>query len=102
MATVLEVPCWRVYGWSRGRWTLRSTHADEFDAYEQAEYLGHRYKIRARVQQATTKKAVATQASRPTDAQRFREQQSDRMAIRQQALSYYKSGLSAHPQRPQE
>ena len=91
-----------MYGWSRGRWTLRSTHTDEFDAYEQAEYLGHRYKIRARVQQATTRKAVATQAPRPTDAQRFREQQADSMVIRRQAYSYFKSGLSAHPQPAQE
>jgi len=87
-----------VWGWSKGRWTLRSTHNSWSDAAEHAEALHHRSRIRTKVIEATTKRAVPTQAPAPTAAQRFREEQFDSMFRRQQAFSYYKSGLSAHPQ----
>ena len=90
---VVEVTCWRVYGWGQGRWTLRSTHATPDDAADHAEALCHRSRIRTRVQQATTLRAVPREAA-PTAAQRFREEQADRMVIRRQAHTYYKSGCN--------
>ena len=94
MPQMVEVICWRVYGWSKGRWTLRSTHATEDDANEHAEALWHRSRVKARVQQATTHRAVASEALGIGDAQRFREEQSDRMVIRRQAFAYFKSGCN--------
>lgn len=92
MGRTVEVTCWRVYGWSKGRWTLRSTHDSQSDAAEHAEAMWHRSRIRTRVQQSNTLRAAAQQPAAPTEAQRFRESQSDRMVIRRQTYAYFKSG----------
>ena len=90
----VEVTCWRVYGWSRGRWTLRSTHETQEDAEEHAEALRHRSKISTRVRMATTKRMMPTPALPPSEAQRFREKQFDSMHLRRQAFAYFKSGAN--------
>jgi len=90
----VEVTCWRVYGWSRGRWTLRSTHATQDDAAEHAEALCHRTKIPTKVRMATTKQMMPTPAPPPGEAQRFREQRFDSMHLRRQAFTYFKSGAN--------
>lgn len=92
MSRMVEVTCWRVYGWSKGRWTLRSTHDTEADAAEHAEALCYRARIKTRVQECRTRRAAPYEAAAPTEAQRFRESQFDRMVIRRQAYSYFKSG----------
>lgn len=92
MPRMVDVTCWRVYGWSRGRWTLRSTHDTAADAAEHAEALCHKSRIRTKVQECKTRRAMAQEPSAPTAAQRFREQQFDQMVIRRQAFAYYKSG----------
>lgn len=93
MTYSVEQPCWKVYGWSQGRWTLRSTHTSPEQASEQAEYLHHRDRIRTKVRQETHRVIVPT-PYQPTDARLFRERQADRMALRRQAHTYYKSGCN--------
>lgn len=88
----IEVTCWRVYGWGKGRWTLRSTHATESEAREHAEAICHQLRIRTKVERAKTRRAIVQQPSPPSAARRFREEQSSRMVIRKQAFAYFKSG----------
>lgn len=92
MTATTAVDCWRVYGWSRGRWTLRAMYFDADEAAEQAEALHHKLRIRTRVQHVVRRVPAVTPPPSPTVAQLFREQQSDQMVIRRQALAYFKSG----------
>jgi len=90
----VTVPAFRVYGWGRGRWTLRGTYADHDEAQEQAEALGHRLKIRTKVVVGTQRVASYTQAPAPTEQQRFRHQQADLMLQRRLDTAYHKSGCN--------
>lgn len=90
--TATTVDSWRVYGWGRGRWTLRGIYFDAEEAAEQAEYLHHRYRIRAKVVAAARQVCADTPPAPPTVARRFRQRQADQMVERRQALAYYKSG----------
>lgn len=92
MTEMVTVPCWDVQVW-RGHWQLRSTHASAAAAQQEVT-AGRRRDphVRLRVIQRTRRVASFTQAPAPTAAQRFREAQADRMVIRRQAFTYYKSG----------
>lgn len=92
MPTTITVACYRVYGWSRGRWTQRSTHDTWTQASDAAEFLYHRDGIRTRVSESTRKVAVHTEAPPPTAAQRHREDQADAMVLKRQTHAYFKSG----------
>ena len=96
VSRVINAPCYRVYGWSRGRWTLRSTHPDYDTAAEAAEFLFHRDRIRTRVSAGTRRLAVASQAPAPTAAQAFREAQADRVVLKRQTHAYFKSGCNGN------
>lgn len=104
MSRTVTVPCWRLYIW-RGHWLMRSVHDSLESAQAEAVTLQladpH---VRLRVGQSTRRIAVMEEAPAPTEAQRFREQQADRMVIRRQALAYYKSGSNGTelPQLPPE
>lgn len=102
MTDTVTVTSWRVYGWGRGRWTLRSVHFNADEAHEQAEFLCHRDRIRTRVDKVPRLVTVASQAPAPTAAKAFREAQADTVVLRRQAHAYFKSGLSAHPQLTKE
>lgn len=94
MTAFTPTPCWRVYGWGKGRWTLRSTHFTPDEAADAAEYLCLRYRVKTRVLASTHRVASMTEAPAPTEAQRFRERQADQMVLRRQAFTYFKSGCN--------
>ena len=91
-AATITVDSWRVYGWNRGRWTLRSIHLDPAEAAEQAEYLHHRHGIRTRVTIALRTMPATVEPPPPTAAARFRQAQAARMCELRQATAYFKSG----------
>lgn len=91
---MLTVPAYRVFGWGKGRWTLRGTYADHDEAREQAEALCHRQKIRTKVVVGTQRIASYTQPSAPTEQQQFRHEQFDRMFQRRLDTAYHKSGCN--------
>jgi hypothetical protein len=90
----ITVPAFRVYGWSRGRWTLRATYSSESEAVEQAEALHHRQLIRTKVEQGTRRVASYTQPHAPSEQQQFRHQQADLMFQRRLDTAYHKSGCN--------
>ena len=94
MTQTIEVECYRVYGWSRGRWTLRSTHPTYSEAADAAEFLFHRDRTHTRVSLGTRRVAAMTEAPAPTAAQRHREAQADAMVLRRQTHAYFKSGCN--------
>jgi len=96
MTQTIEQTCYRVYGWNRGRWTLRSAHATEYDAAEAAEYLHHRDRIRTRVTPVTRRVVVPSEAPAPTAAKAFRESQADAQVLRRQTHAYFKSGCNGN------
>lgn len=104
MAEVKRVPCWRIDVW-RGHWQLRSIHDTEAEARLQflVQRRQHRFD-RFRIVASTRRVATYTEAPAPTQARRFREAQADRMVVRRQAFSYYKSGSNGTevPQPPKE
>ena len=89
MTQMITRDCFRVYVWN-GHWQQRSV-CDTADEVRSVVADIER-PARVRVVPGTRKVASYTQPPTPTDAQRFREQQSDQMVIRRQALAYYKSG----------
>ena len=93
-AGCVTVPCWRVYGWGRGRWTLRTTHDSAADAAAHAEALSWRTGARTKVVPGHRRAAAWSQAPPPTDQARFREQEADRMHQRRQDCAYFKSGAN--------
>jgi len=94
------VTCWDVYGWNRGRWTMRERYSCEDEANEQAEALHHRTGQRTKVLRST-RRVLAPSEPVVNEARRFREAQADRMMNRRLATTYYKSGFNgtelAHP-----
>ena len=94
MTAMVSVPAYRVFGWGKGRWTLRGTYTDHDEAHEQAEALCHRLKIRAKVVVGTQLVASYTQPPAPTEQQRFRHQQADLMFQRRLDTAYHKSGCN--------
>jgi hypothetical protein len=95
VSAMMTVPCWQVFVWRRGRWQLRSTHDTQADA-QLAAWLGKRGDRFSMFHIRTSIRRVATyvQPPAPTDAQRFREQQSDQMVLRRQSHAYFKSGCN--------
>lgn len=94
MTAFVTVPAYRVYGWGKGRWTLRDTYTDATEAAEQAEALHHRLKIRTKVVVGTQRIASYTQPPAPTEQQRFRHEQFDLMFQRRLDTAYHKSGCN--------
>lgn len=94
MTAFVTAPAYRVYGWGKGRWTLRGTYTDHDEAHEQAEALCHRLKIRTKVVVGTQRVASYTQPNPPTEAERFRAQQGDLMFQRRLDTAYHKSGCN--------
>lgn len=94
MTAFITAPAYRVYGWNRGRWTLRDTYTDPTEASEQAEALHHRLKIRTKVVVGTQRIASYSQPHAPTEAARFRAQQFDRIFQRRLDTAYHKSGCN--------
>lgn len=104
MSAMITRPCWRVYAWN-GHWRLRSTHDTPGAARLEILVLRRQDRFgRFRMVEATRKVATYVQPHAPTESQRFRENQFDRMVVRRQAFSYYKSGSNGTevPQPPQE
>lgn len=101
MAEMRTIACFRLYVW-RGHWQLR-TVCDTADEARRA-VAGLERGVRVRIVPGTRRVASFSQAPAPTAAQKFREQQADRMVIRRQALTYYKSGSNGTevPQLPKE
>ena len=94
MTAFVTVPAYRVYGWNRGRWTLRATYSDGFEAAEQAEALHHRTGCRTKVVIGTRRVASYAEANAPSEQQRFRHEQADRMFQRRLDTAYHKSGCN--------
>jgi hypothetical protein len=94
LTAFVTVPAYRVYGWNRGRWTLRDTYSDGFEAAEQAEALHHRTGCRTKIVIGTRRVASYTQANAPSEQQRFRHEQADRMFQRRLDTAYHKSGCN--------
>lgn len=102
MTEMVNVRVWRVYAWSKGRWTLRSTHVNPADAEEHAEYWRHKG-LSSKAVSATARRPVPTPSRAPSAAQLHREAQADRMVVLRQATTYYKSPgsvLTALPKCP--
>lgn len=101
---MITVPCWDVLVWN-GHWQRRSSHST-LQAAQQECAAGQRRDPRARLRITQRERRIASysQPHAPTPTQRFREQQADKMAIRRQALAYYKSGSNGTevPQLPVE
>lgn len=89
-------PCWRVWGWNGDtlQWTLRSHHSTHDEAVDAAHHLIDTQLIRARVTESTRKVAVESQAPAPTAAKAFREAQADKVVLRRQTHTYFKSGCN--------
>lgn len=94
MTAMVTIPAYRVFGWSRGRWTLRDVYRDADEAAEQAEALHHRLKIRTKVVVGTQRVAGLVQPPAPTEAARFRALQGDLMLQRRLDTAYHKSGCN--------
>ena len=94
MTAFVTVPAYRVFGWGRGRWTLRATYSDGFEAAEQAEALHHRTGCRTKVVIGTRRVASYAEANAPSEQQRFRHEQADRMFQRRLDTAYHKSGCN--------
>ena len=94
MTAFITAPAFRVYGWNRGRWTLRATYTDCDEAHELAEALCHRLKIRTKVVTGTQRVASYTQPPAPSEQQQFRHQQADLMFQRRLDTAYHKSGCN--------
>ena len=94
MTAFITVPAFRVYGWNRGRWTLRETYSDGFEAAEQAEALHHRTGCRTKIVIGTRRVASYTQPPAPSEQQQFRHQQADLMFQRRLDTAYHKSGCN--------
>lgn len=101
---MIDQLCWDVQVW-KGHWMVRSTH-DSFESAQRAVRNGLRQnpKLHYRFVERVRRVASYAQPPAPTAAQQFREQQADKMAIRRQALTYYKSGSNGTevPQLPGE
>jgi hypothetical protein len=92
-ARMVAVPCWRVWVWRQGHWMVRSTHDTEAQAREASSQYRARNRFgRSLVRKSTRRVAAYVEAPAPTAAQKFREAQADRMALRRQAHAYFKSG----------
>ena len=96
MSATVVVPCWRVWGWNRDtlQWTLRSHHPTREEAEDAAHDLIDTQLIRARISESTRKKVVASEAPAPTEAKAFREAQADKVVLRRQTHTYFKSGCN--------
>ena len=91
---MIDAPAYRVFGWGKGRWTLRGTYSDHDEAHQQAEALCHRLKIRTKVEVGTQRVASYVQPPAPTEQQRFRQEQFDLMFQRRLDTAYHKSGCT--------
>lgn len=92
MTQVVVRPCWRVYGWNKGRWTQRSTHPSPEAAASAAKVLatsGVRVEVRQQ-QRRTIEMSEQYQGAAKT----FRQQQADKMVVKRQAHTYFKSGCN--------
>lgn len=89
MTEMHTVECYRVYVF-RGHWQLRAVCDTVPEVRAELTKLGRN--VRVRITPGTRRVASFTQAPAPTAAQKFREQQADKMVIRRQAFTYYKSG----------
>ena len=104
MTEMVTVPCFDVQVW-RGHWQVRSSHPTLQAAQREVAAGRQRDRhVRLRVVEGQRRVASYSQAPAPTAAQKFREQQADRMVIRRQAFTYYKSGSNGTevPQVPKE
>jgi len=86
-----DEPSWTVWGYSRGKYTLRSTHKTAKAANDAADVLD-RKGISTRVDFRVRRVATYTEVPAPTVAREFRESQADRMQVRKQHMAYIKSG----------
>ena len=100
----VEKLCYDVQVW-KGHWMVRSTH-DTFESAHRAVMNGLRQnpKLHYRYVERVRRVPTFRQPNAPTAAQKFREEQADKMVIRRQALTYYKSGSNGTevPQLPTE
>lgn len=85
-----EIRCWRVYVHRNGRWLLRSTCDTPKQLREVTDSIGGG--VRVRIVPGTRKAAHYKEPNPPNDTRRHVEQQAEKMVLRRQAMSVFKTG----------
>ena len=98
MTRMVTQRCWELRVFTRGGRRLYG----KYPTLEGAERAASQLTCQWWIRESTRTVAGFRQPDRPTEAARFREQQSDRMVVLRQATTYYKSPGSVLTALPKE